>query len=62
MSKTKVCKKCKLFVEGEQCPVCKGNAFTNNWQGRIYFLDVARSKVAKEMGVEAKGEHAIKIR
>ena len=62
MTKTKVCKKCKLFVEGDQCPVCKGNSFTSNWQGRIFFIDVQRSKVAKEMGIPVKGEYAIKIR
>ncbi|RJQ15668.1 DNA-directed RNA polymerase subunit E'' [Candidatus Woesearchaeota archaeon] len=60
--KKKVCKKCKLFVEGEVCPNCKGNAFTNNWNGRIHFLKVKESMIARKMNVEHNGEYAIKIR
>lgn len=60
--KKKVCKKCKIFVEGEVCPVCKKNTFSTNWQGRIYFLDPARSTVANKIGVDTKGEYAIKVR
>jgi DNA-directed RNA polymerase subunit E" len=60
--KKKVCKKCKIFVEGETCPVCKRNAFSTNWQGRIYFMDVANSTIAKKINVELKGEYAIKVK
>jgi len=31
MAKKKVCKKCKLFVEGPQCPICNGKQFSTNW-------------------------------
>ncbi len=60
--KKKVCKKCKIFVEGEVCPVCKRNQFSTNWQGRIYFLDPARSTIAGKINVDVKGEYAIKVR
>lgn len=60
--KKKVCKKCKIFVEGEVCPVCKRNQFSTNWQGRIYFLDPARSTIATKINVDVKGEYAIKVR
>lgn len=62
MAKTKVCKKCRIFVEGDLCPICKKDSFTTNWQGRVYFLDTKRSRIAQEMGVEHKGEYAIKTR
>ncbi|HLC52746.1 MAG TPA: transcription elongation factor subunit Spt4 [Candidatus Nanoarchaeia archaeon] len=62
MVKKKVCKKCKLFVEGETCPSCKGNSFTNNWQGRVYITNPVHSMIAKKVGMEAKGEYAIKVR
>lgn len=62
MAKTKACKKCRIFVEGDNCPVCKQQDFTTNWQGRINFLDTKRSRIAQEMGVEVKGEYAIKTR
>lgn len=60
--KKKVCKKCKLFVTGETCPVCKGNQFSENWQGRITILDPVKSIVAQKLNIKAKGEYAIKVR
>ena len=53
---------CKIFVEGELCPVCKKSSFTTNWLGRINFLDTKNSKIAQEMKTEANGEYAIKVR
>lgn len=62
MAKRKVCKKCKLFTEEQVCPSCKNNTFSNNWQGRIYFLNIKKSRIAHEMSVEKTGEYAIKVR
>lgn len=58
----KVCKKCKRFVEGPTCPICKGNQFTDTWKGRIFVIDAENSEVAKKMNLNEKGEYAIKIR
>ncbi len=58
----KVCKKCKIFVEGSTCPICKGNQFTDAWKGRIFIIDAENSEVAKKMDIKQKGEYAIKIR
>lgn len=60
--KKKACKKCKIFVKGDQCPICKKSSFSDNWRGRIFFLDAKNSKIAHEMGVDTKGEYAIKVR
>lgn len=60
--KKKACKQCKIFVEESTCPICKGNQFSNTWQGRLYILDPRKSTVAKKLGLEAKGEYAIKLR
>lgn len=61
MSK-KVCKKCKLIVEGEECPICKKNQFSNNFQGTVVVIDPNKSYIAQQMGLEAKGEYAIKVK
>ena len=61
MSK-KVCKSCKIFVSGEQCPVCKKNQFSTSFQGALSVLDPNKSDIAKIMGFKAKGEYAIKVR
>jgi RNA polymerase subunit RPABC4/transcription elongation factor Spt4 len=60
--KKKACKKCKIFVEGETCPICKKNSFSTNWQGRIYFIDTKKSTIAQKILVDVKGEYAIKVK
>lgn len=60
--KKKVCRKCKMFVEGDVCPACKSNQFTTNWQGRLNILDANKSVIAKRLGITVKGEYAIKVR
>lgn len=56
------CKSCKVFVEGDICPVCKGTNLSTNWQGKISFLDTEKSFIAHKMGVEKKGDYALKVR
>jgi len=58
----KVCKKCKIFVTGQECPVCKGKEFSENWKGRLYILDANKSEIAQKIGITVKGEYAIKVR
>lgn len=60
--KKKVCKKCRILVEGSECPLCHSNQFSVNWQGRIAFINSEKSLIAKNMGVEKDGEYAIKVR
>lgn len=62
MTKKKVCKKCKLFVEENVCPICKGNLFSHNWQGKIVISDASRSMVAEKIGIKVKGEYALKVK
>ncbi len=62
MSKKKVCKKCKIFVDGAECPICHGQNFSTNWQGRIFIVDPNKSEIAQQMDIKVKGEYAIKAR
>jgi RNA polymerase subunit RPABC4/transcription elongation factor Spt4 len=61
MSKKKACKRCKMFVDGDECLGCKGNQFILNWKGRIHILDVEKSDIGKRIGVKHAGEYAIKV-
>ena len=58
----KVCKDCKIFVEKNTCPICKGANFTTTWKGRIIILDNEKSEIAKKLDVKLNGEYAIKTR
>ncbi len=60
--KKKACKKCRIIVTGDKCPICNGNSFTNNIKGRIHILDPDKSKIAQTLEVHVKGEYAIRIR
>ena len=60
--KKQVCTKCRVFVEGDNCPICKGNQLSHNWLGRLNVLDPQHSTIAKTVGLAVEGEYAIKVR
>ncbi len=60
--KRKVCRECKLFVQGDVCPICKRDVFSESWQGRIHFINAEKSFIAGQIGVTENGEYAIKVR
>jgi len=62
VAKKKACRKCKLFVDGDTCPNCGSNSFTNSWQGRLFVSDANKSMIAGKIGITVKGEYAIKVR
>ncbi len=57
----KACKNCKILVEGNVCPICKGNQFVDNWKGKLVIFDADKSEIAKRVGIKVKGEYAIKV-
>ncbi|PIU75830.1 DNA-directed RNA polymerase subunit E'' [Candidatus Pacearchaeota archaeon CG06_land_8_20_14_3_00_35_12] len=60
MSKGKVCKKCKIFVEDEKCPICGDSNFTETWKGKVIILNPETSEIAKRLKLEKEGAYAIK--
>jgi len=58
----KVCRKCKIFVEKDVCPICGGKDFVNSWKGRIAILNLEKSEIAKRIGIKREGEYAIKTK
>ena len=60
--KKKVCKRCKMFVEGNECPVCKTSQFSTSWQGRLNIIDATKSIIAEKIGIKSKGEYSLKVR
>ena len=58
----KVCRSCKIFVEGKECPLCKGTQFTTTWRGRLNILDANKSDIAKKVEIKVKGEYGIRVR
>ena len=60
--KKKVCKRCRLFYDGNECPICKGSSTATVWRGRLFIADKDNSEIAKKVGLDHEGEYAIKIR
>ena len=58
----KVCRKCRIFVKGDVCPICGGSDFTTTWAGVAIILNPEKSEVAKRMGVQVPGKYALKVR
>ena len=58
----KVCKKCKIFVTGNNCPNCGGTQLTENWKGRVVVFNAEDSIISKKMGIKNPGAYAIKTR
>lgn len=57
----KVCKKCKIFVEEDKCPLCQGTNLTDSWKGKLIILKPEESEIAKKLNVKIKGTYAIKV-
>lgn len=36
--------------------------FTPGWNGRLYVIDPSKSEISKKIGINKKGEYAIKAR
>lgn len=60
--KRKVCSRCRIFVDGNECPVCSSQSFSTNWLGRFFIFDAKKSSIAQKMKLENAGEYAIKVR
>ena len=61
MVKRKVCRSCKMFIEGNECPTCKTTSFIDTWKGRLYITDAAQSEIAQKVNHTKSGEYAIKV-
>ena len=58
----KVCKKCKLFFEGDSCPSCNSTETTETWNGKLIVFKPEQSEVAKNLKIEKPGTYAVKTK
>jgi len=62
MSKQKACKICKAIYEGEKCPECGSQEYTEDFKGRVMVFNPEASEVAKKMKISKTGLYAIKTK
>jgi RNA polymerase subunit RPABC4/transcription elongation factor Spt4 len=64
MSKLLASKKTKEILQQTEIAAQKRSEseFSSSWQGHIVIVDNAKSRIAKELGIQKAGEYAIKVR
>lgn len=62
MAKEKACKNCKKIYEGDRCPKCNSQEFTESWKGRVVIVNPEQSEIAKKLKISEKGIYAIKTK
>jgi DNA-directed RNA polymerase subunit E" len=62
MAKEKACKKCRTIYEGSKCTSCGSTESVEGFKGNIVVLDPDKSEIAKELGINKKGEFAARLR
>jgi len=61
MAKEKACKNCKRIYEGDVCPVCERRDTSDTFKGKVEIIDPESSELAKQLKINKKGIHAIKL-
>lgn len=60
MKTQKVCKNCNMVYEGDKCPGCGSQEYSEEIKGRVVIIDPEKSEIAKKIGIIKKGTYAIK--
>ena len=59
----KACKDCNMIVKtGKVCPNCGSSKLSTRYSGVAMVLDTEHSKISKTLGVEKKGEYALRVK
>jgi RNA polymerase subunit RPABC4/transcription elongation factor Spt4 len=62
MAKEKACLNCKKIYIGDKCPNCSETPASDSFKGRVEVFDEEKSEMAYNMGINSKGEFAIKTK
>jgi len=59
----KACTNCKRVVEDStECPVCKNNDLSSNFNGTVVIYDSEDSEIAEKLEIETPGKYAIRVK
>jgi DNA-directed RNA polymerase subunit E" len=62
MVKLKACRACKRVYEGDKCPDCGSQEYTEDFKGRVMIFDTEHSEIAQKLKITKKGLYAIKTK
>ncbi|MBI5224860.1 transcription elongation factor Spt4 [Candidatus Micrarchaeota archaeon] len=58
----KACRNCRSILTGDKCANCGGTDLTKSFEGAIFIVDAADSKIAQAIGAKFPGKYALKIK
>ena len=62
MSQQKACKICSLIYEGDKCPNCGSQEYSEEIKGKLVIFDPEKSEIAKNVKITKKGTYLIRSR
>lgn len=60
--KDKVCRKCKRFVKGSECPICNQSSFSRSWKGIVVINDPEKSEIAQLLSIKHPGKYSLWVK
>jgi len=58
----RACKICKRIYEGDRCPECGSQEYSEDFKGRVMIFDSEKSEVAGKLKIKKSGLYAIKTK
>jgi DNA-directed RNA polymerase subunit E" len=59
---SRACRNCKIIIEENICPICKGTDLSDDYSGLLIVVDPEGSQMAQKMDIKNEGRYALKIR
>ena len=50
-----------MIYEGDKCPSCGSQEYSDSFKGRVIILDPEHSEVAQHLKIKSKGSYAIRF-
>ena len=60
MKGQKACKSCNMIYEGDKCPNCGNQEYSEEIKGVVAIFDPEKSEIAKNLKIHQKGRYLIK--
>ena len=57
----KACKQCRTIYEGNKCPKCGSEEYSDSFKGRVIIINPEQSEISKNLNIKEKGSYAIKL-
>ena len=62
MAKVRACKICKRIYEGDKCPECGSQEYTEESKGRVMIFSPENSEIAQRLKINKTGLYAVKTK